>query len=427
MENRYRKRPYTRFSLSDIDPSTFASTVDLRPYMVITRASERLAEIFDAAKEDIRHKLLWDLKQEEFTDFVGPDEVWRDLLKMMLFGTFANRIDRRDLDQTMPLREYFRATDMFIEQLNNHPNPCALTSPSGLGMLLFYCITGQSFTTRHFMRTVGLPSCVEDFLSTLSTWSCNDPKCSPDSECRFENPGQYGTPQASMTFSLGIKTEISNPEHRMRIIERFSFYFGEELSNEWVQVLGPACGWAINTPNTHPVPFQRLFDFFHRLGVEYGVPNLASGIVPLQMTNLLVEVGLAQPPPLAIASSFVAQSQHLGAAKALETLEFDIDDNAATVAIAFELTYRHIKKALGDNSKLRFLPTDHEHRLCKVSRTRKLLGEAYQDQEGRKLLDWAEKYILDSDIQGITEQDVRDCIREMTGKYSGVGSLHAFV
>jgi hypothetical protein len=419
-DNKYRKRPYARFSLTDINPATFATNVDLRKYMVITRASERLAEIFDAANGATRHKLLWDLAQEEFFDFVTPDEVWSDLLRMMLFGTFTNRTSGRDLDQTMPLREHFRATDMFVEQLKHHPNPRLLTSPSGLGTILFFCLTGQSFTTHHFLKTVGLPTCVEDFFGTLSNWTCDDPKCPKDPKrpqgCKFENSAQYGTPQGSMTFSLGKRTDLTDAEHRARVLARFNFYFGEELSQEWVQVLGEAHGWKINTPNIHPVPFKTLLHFFHRIGIEYGIPGLASGILPLQMTNMLVEVGLAETPPLAIASTFVAQEQHLGAAKALATLGFDLDDNAATVAVAFELTYKYVKSAVGDDSKLRFWPTDHEHRLCKLVRTCKLLGEAYNDKPGTKLLEWADRFLEDTDKQGITEEEVRICIEEIASK-----------
>ena len=412
-DNTFRKdRSKCTSSIIDIDQETFVRDVDLCPYMVIIHASERLAEVFANATEQSRKVLLWELERPDLDHYVGTDEIWADMVKMMFFGSFTPRTTLRDLDQTMPLRQHFRTTDLLLELLQAHPNPRVLTSPQGLGGLLFFFLTGQSYTTRTFTRAVGFPTNTETITEVLIHWNPDD----PDSGL-FENSALYGTPQGSLTFAYGVRTDMRNHEHRDRITARFNYYFGEEFCTEWAQVVDSASNWDIGTPNPNPLAFEVLLDFFHRLGVEYGVAGLASGILPLQITNTMVELGLAKPAMTATVSDFVAREQKLGAFRALMHLGFDLAANPSAPVLAFELTYSHVKRLLGENSPLRFTPTDHEHLLCKLARTLKLLGEAYSDREGRHLRLWAHQRLEEGDRQAISDADVRSTVEGIAGRF----------
>jgi hypothetical protein len=108
-------------------------------------------------------------------------------------------------------------------------------------------------------------------------------------------------------------------------------------------------------------------------------------------------------------ANFVSQEPSLGAARALETLGFDIDGkNPSTAALAFEMSYWHVRSLIDPASALRFTPTDHEHRLCKTIRTYKLLCEAGRGEDGSQLLAWANLWLSKTDCSPIPESRVKE-------------------
>jgi hypothetical protein len=140
--------------------------------------------------------------------------------------------------------------------------------------------------------------------------------------------------------------------------------------------------------------------FWRRLAVVYGVGGLGEGLLPLQMTNSLVELGMVQPARLTTMSEFAAQPSILGADSAIFSMGFP-SNNPSLTALAFRVTYKHVHGllvSLGHNfEKGRYDPADHEHILCKVSRTQSLLEQAHRDKNS--LERWAHRWSPDQVVQ----------------------------
>jgi hypothetical protein len=404
----WRQRPLQKLQ---VQPTHFVKDVDLRPYLAVTRASEQLAEVLATSTDGTVRHLLWSCRRDDVLQAIPPAAHWRDMVEMMLLGTFnTDRASRRDLDQTMPLRERFRTTDLFREVLYQRNGYKDLTTGRGLGSILYFFLTGQSSSTARFTRAVGFPTTPEDIMDILTVWDT-------DKDGPIENMTLYGTANALFSFVVGTKTDMHVDGHRSRIALRLAYYYSEWLQQEWLTLLGDAAHSDISA-NHHPrVPFDHFLSFWRRLYVVYGIWGLGSGLLPLQITNTLFEVGLAECATLQTVADFVGQVPRLGAAQALNELGFAIDPkNPSSAALAFEVTYLHVQQLLDSATSLRFLPTDHEHRLCKTVRTYKLLREAFRDITHSRLLAWADQWLSGSDRQPIDLELVTNCIAEISSQ-----------
>jgi hypothetical protein len=181
----------------------------------------------------------------------------------------------------------------------------------------------------------------------------------------------YGTANSLFTFVVGGKTDISNEEHLAQVVARFNYYFGCSLQQEWLRVLGDAAGADLTQPGHALVQFETMLGFWHRLYIVYTIWGLGTGLLPLQMTNSLVEIGLVSAARVGTMADFVSQTPKLGAARALSSLGFSIDvANPSSAALAFQVSYKHIQQLLlesgTDFTVFRYDPVDHEHILCKT-------------------------------------------------------------
>jgi hypothetical protein len=248
---RRKLKPITNF-----DPSEFTANVNLRPYLAVTRASEKLADLFRThAESETMSLLLSPSRFADIEDLVDRHGKWGDLMLMMLLGNFklADRT-KRDLDQTMPFRECFRTTALFIRIVESHPNPQVLTSGQGLGGLLYFALTGQSQTTANFALTMGFPTSSEEILEKLLQWDIADGP--------FENMTLYGTANALFFFTVGTNTDLEKESHRSRIKVWFTYYFSERLCQEWLDVLGDAANTQLPLQENDRIPFETFLNFF---------------------------------------------------------------------------------------------------------------------------------------------------------------------
>jgi hypothetical protein len=323
-----------------VQPHDFIKNVDLRPFLAILRSAEQLDTWMRCNSENVVKTILQEPSTSDLINIAPPSQPWSEMICMFLIGNFSGKRQKRDLDQTMPICSRFRSTSLFAELIHNHKDPRALTSGTGLGGILFFYLTGQSSLTEKFATSVGFPSSTEEILSTLLSWDEN-------LDGPFENTTLYGTANSLLTFVVGVKTDLSLEVHRHRIISRFNYYFREMLQREWLNLLGTSVNHDITLPFPYKIEFEQMLLFWRRLFIIYGIWGLGSGLLPLQITNTLVEIGLVEHANLNTMSDFVAQSTQLGAARALKDLGFPIErKNASTVALAFIISYQHVKSLL---------------------------------------------------------------------------------
>lgn len=394
------------------DLAEFAKNVDLSPLLAVVHATIQLESLLSSLTPEHLSSILLQPTEDSILSLLASSKEhhWDELVRMFLFGSFTRKRTRRDPDQTMPIRSRFRSTEMLRSILLQDDNHLTLTSGRGLGALLSIVLTGQSTTTRVFATKLGFPSSPEHIVDTI-TRHCEE---SPD--LPFENMNLYGTANSLFSFVVGTRTRIKLNKHNHRVLARFTYYFSTSLQQEWISVLGEMAGANIFCSNEdrRKVSYNDMLLFWRRLFVVYGIWGLGSGLLPLQITNSLVEIGLVSPPSLEIMSDFVAQTPKLGASRALAKLGFPIGEkDPSSASLAFRASFRAVREylsSLGICSKhFRYDPMDHEHVLCKMTRTMKLLKEGRREQESLKmwLTDWNPDVELGVDARLVREENER--------------------
>lgn len=408
--------------LTHVDPVQFVSSVRANKLMAVVRASEHLESLLNQCNDRMLKKLFWNVDDDSIarlSSLTGSVK-WTDLIRMILCGTFKQLGTRRDLDQTMTLRRRFWSTELLKTILSKNNALRSLTQGEGLGGLLFFFLTGQSSTTQKYLLSTGFPTSAAEVVDSLKKWKADDGP--------FENMNLYGTANSLITFVVGGKTQPENLHHISRIESRFRYYFSQTLQTEWLNVLGDVAHVDLEEPNHPQVKFESMLGFWRRLFVVYGIWGLGSGLLPLQMTISLAEVGLVAQAPLEVMAEFVSQTPRLGASRALLDMGFPIDiKHPTTAALAFCVSYRHVRTLLErsgtDFKKFRYEPVDHEHMLCKVSRTSRRLREAFRRlceafRNDNRLVTWASNWLPPCDASGISKEvvaiEVKSVNRECT-------------
>lgn len=383
---------------ASITPEVFVAKVDMTTLLSVAHASVHLDMLLGTLSAQHLDAILRNPTVEGIGALLqaSNSNSWSELVHAFLMGTFNPHRTERDLDQSMPIRSRFRTTGLFRQLLNRKKSQlghCVLTSRDGLGAILAYFLPGQSFTTIDFTEHLGIATSSQQIVDSLNGWA--------DNELPFENMSLYGQANARFTFVYGAKTNLLDPKHMARISARFAYYFCGLFQHEWLKLIGKLKGVDVleKAPEEGSrVSFEDALQFWYHLFVVFQVKGLGSGLLPLQITNTLVEVGLVAPASLKTIADFVAQTK-LGASKGLASLGFPVD-SPSLLALSFRVSYLWVRECLKTSGvhldgigAFRYDPADHEHMLCKLVRVKKLMREARISES--KLHTWARTWIPD--------------------------------
>jgi hypothetical protein len=238
----------------------------------------------------------------------------------------------------------------------------------------------------------------------------------------FENTAVYGQPNPWWGFVPKHPTKLDDPTHRSFIEERLNLFFGDTFQQRWLDFLGDSAHTDPTLPEATPqIDYEDSLRFWKRLAYTFNIQGLGKGLIPFQISNTLVELGLLKSPSLSVIAEVVAQNPTLGASNALQTMGFDFKGdpkNPAMAALAFDISYHHVQSILSTRDPiLRFTPVDHEHMLCKVSRLLFRLSQAYKGGTHlTRLQTWMDAWLPRSDGDNIGQWRLAEAIQRVNGK-----------
>ncbi|PPR04901.1 hypothetical protein CVT24_007176 [Panaeolus cyanescens] len=176
--------------------------------------------------------------------------------------------------------------------------------------------------------------------------------------------------QSSRSFSLA-------PDGAAKfttVQDKFEPYWTESVQKTWMEFLGPILDQDPFQLCTENIPTWTTA--YHML-VNLQIRGFQTGLTVFQCANNLALLGICREPTCTELVTWISKHKHLGAWKAIKTLDFVTDSrqqgskqpNLSIYAI-FYILWKHLDDSLTDSDKqiLGFGPMFVEHLLCKVRR-----------------------------------------------------------